>query len=268
VIAASCVTNCVQHRAVGGAVFLEATLENKTHEGMLMESVDFIPTATYTARRIETPRTPPAEQASPLAAYIANVPLLPPEHGAASYVFELQRTPDQPKSPVRPGRRGAGREDPAAALGKLDIRWCGPLGGKARLQTQVITMPLAERKEASLAVAKLPEVLNVGQPFSMELRVENSAERPLEDLKLSYSPLAAAQAGQQQVHPEGIVLDGAQTIPVERIPPQQSVCVRLSLLPVASGRQFLQGLMLTEGDGSVHDVLRPLETFVYDKRSC
>jgi hypothetical protein len=62
---------------------------------------------------------------------------------------------------------------------------------------------------------------------------------------------------------EGIVLDGLQSECINEIAPRGRAQLTLSMIPRLPGRQFIQGLILTdERDGRVFDTLAPIEVYV------
>lgn len=239
---------------VGKVVFLEATLENRTKAPMLLDAVRMAAAEPYSAQRLDPPSAGAATPGGgPLSAYVADVALLPPEGGAFSYVFRLDRSAEAEAA-------GGAAVDPGggSALGRLEIRWRGPMGDPARLQTQLITMPPAPPRDLLLSLASLPPRLAVEQPFTAEVLISNPGARALGPLKLSYSEGGAAGGG------GGVVMEGPQSIVVEEVPARGSVSVGVRLLALAPGTQLLSGLMLTdERDGRVFDSLKPAEVFVH-----
>ena len=75
----------MQQRAVGEALFLEATLENRTKAPMLLDAVRFAATEPYAAERVDPPAAcEPPPGPGPPGTYIADLALLPPEGPPAS----------------------------------------------------------------------------------------------------------------------------------------------------------------------------------------
>ena len=159
---------------VGEAVLLEATLENLTKAPMLLDSVAFQAQPPFQALQIGGHSAPSFEEGEgagagasgsssgggPLAGYLASLPLLPPSGGAHSFLFRLERAA-RPPGGGSPGRDGGGGVE-ARAMGKLDIRWRGPMG-EVRLASGWPQLPvwapdlgapstslLEERKKAAL----------------------------------------------------------------------------------------------------------------------
>ncbi|KAL4458792.1 hypothetical protein ABPG75_013657 [Micractinium tetrahymenae] len=187
-----------KQRHVGEAVFLEAALENATRDPMLLDTVTFLPSPGYAAERIggggasSGPSSGAAAAAEaawatagPLSAYIHALPLMPPD-GSTAFLFRLSR----PQGASGPAGSPAGSGEPAAAsLGKIEIRWRGPMGQMARLQTQMISLPPQQGpREASLSIAHLPARVVVGVPFTATLRVRSLLDRPLGPLKVAAAP--------------------------------------------------------------------------------
>lgn len=287
-----------KHRSVGSStVFLEATIENKTQDTMFIESVELAAAAGYSARSIASPSTshlsdinysnsaagthasPPAavQDVGPLASYIASVPLLHPGGGAAGYIFRLDRLwhgarpvgylegPGNTTPGISP--RTASPADDGTALGKLDIRWRGPMGDPARLQTQVISGPPRPQRELRLELTHLPGKIAVAEPCVIDVTIVSAVDRRMGPLKVSYHPpsmVAPLGGGPGGAGIEGgIVMEGLQSVCIEEMAPRGKVSVPLTLFPRGSGRQFVQGIMLTdERDGRVFDTLASFEVTV------
>ncbi|KAI7836638.1 hypothetical protein COHA_009523 [Chlorella ohadii] len=210
-----------KQRTVGDAVLLEASLENATRAPMLLDAISFFPSPPWAAERIggggAATLPPPAQttggsaaaQAGPLSTYIAALPVIP-EGGSSAFLFRLTRpaggAAGSPRgrgpagSPTSSGTTAAGAagaaagaasDPPAGPLGRMEIKWRGPMGEVARLQTQQISLPPQPTREASLALARLPPCAVLGEPFSAVLRVQSHVDRRLGPLKI-----AAAHEGQ------------------------------------------------------------------------
>lgn len=247
-----------KHRSVGYAkqtIFLEATIENCTRESMLLEDVGFVPSDGFTAHRVDCPNTTESSRPSgsgPLAEMISNMPLLPPDGGSLSYVFCLGRESSSSEFLLQ----GASHSD---ILGRLDIRWRGPMGDSARLQTQPIGRDaLSPRRDVWLTLTSLPDKLHVEEPFQAEITVVSTIDRRLGPLKVSYNP--------QKTKDRAVVLDGLQSVLIAEVAPQGRASVRITLFPRIIGRAFIEDFMLTnERDGRVYDTLQPVEVFIHRK---
>lgn len=231
---------------------------------MLMEKVEMLSSPAYSAISIEPTSTSEpthSKNQGPLASYIASVPLLSPEYGAASYVFLLNRRHDS--------NEGAqGHIKNSMDLGKIDIRWRGPLGQHARLQTQAITVPAPTQRDVSVTIESLPTKLVEGTAFDATVGVSNNTDSELQNIRLSFSPAMAAATGSYPNPPDGIVVEGSQSVLVHHIAPKGKATVTLRMLPLFCGQQYIQGFMITDDeDGKVYDTLRPQEVFVYRKNS-
>jgi hypothetical protein len=297
----------VQHRDAGNSIFVETVLQNETTDTMLLESIEFISAPRFTATRIcprgatwhaFSPNKDHAHEEGPLGHPFADAPLLRANGGAESYVFCLQEiqssmqdfpsphteasgrdrpmegatergaSPRSPKTPSKAAALAAMAGD-SSALGKLDIRWRGPMGDRARLQTQIITGAPQQMKELSLALVQLSKMIYVDVPFEATLTVCSHVARSMGPLKVSALSPSASEAVTKKHIPESqraIVMDGLQSIVVEHVPPESKVAVTVKLLSRAAGRQFLPGLMLTDGrDGRVFDTLQPIEVYAFVK---
>jgi hypothetical protein len=304
------------HRALGNStVFLEATIENKTEDVMLLESVELAVAPGYTCQNITSSsdddinKNTSSSVIGPLGEHTINsaAPLLHPGGGAAGYIFKLtwlwhqqQQQQQQAgsnssgaRTPTGTSPRGAGNQD-GSALGKLDIKWKGALGDPARLQTQIVSGSPRPHRELRLEVIRLPDRIVVAEPFTIEVCVVSGVDRRLGPLKISYHSSRALKksmsgsmrdgssaltttvgAGLGDVvqgsgvgecaSEEGIVLDGLQSECIHEVPPRRRAQLTLSMLPRLSGRQYIQGLILTdERDGRVFDTLDPMEVYVED----
>jgi hypothetical protein len=304
-----------KHRALGSStVFLEATIENRTTDPMVLESVELVVAAGYSSQNIPLASSTSNDSNSnvdtmdPLGENIRSngdltAQVLDPGGGAAGYIFKLTRLWQQPQQtgttpgtnryshPTGSSPRSNDHTD-GAALGKLDIKWKGVLGDPARLQTQTISATPRPHRELRLEVTKLPERVVVSEPFDIEISVISGVDRRLGPLKVSYHPASAVQmslsgpiggststirstlgnttsvrGGLEAVSAvsdeEGIVLDGLQSECIDEVAPRGRATVTLSMLPRFAGRQYIQGLILTdERDGRVFDTLAPIEVCV------
>lgn len=304
-----------KHRALdSNTVFLEATIENKTEDLMLLESVELAVASGYSSQNIisssknegnsdDISTYSSSSVIGPLGEHTINSAalLLHPGGGAAGYIFKLSRLWHQQqqqqqqqqvgtnssgaRSPTGASPRGTGDQD-GSALGKLDIRWKGALGDPARLQTQIITGNPRPHRELRLEVIKLPDRIVVAEPFTIEICVVSGVDRRLGPLKISYHPAWALKASsmsgpigngssvittregvgvgvEERASEEGIVLDGLQSECINEVPPRSRAHLTLSMLPRLPGRQYIQGLILTdERDGRVFDTLAPIEVWV------
>ncbi|KAH7619099.1 hypothetical protein Ndes2526B_g06052 [Nannochloris sp. 'desiccata'] len=304
-----------KHRALdSNTVFLEATIENKTEDLMLLESVELAVASGYSSQNIisssenegksdDISTYSSSSVIGPLGEHTINSAalLLHPGGGAAGYIFKLSRLWHQQqqqqqqqqvgtnssgaRSPTGASPRGTGDQD-GSALGKLDIRWKGTLGDPARLQTQIITGNPRPHRELRLEVIKLPDRIVVAEPFTIEICVVSGVDRRLGPLKISYHPAWALKASsmsgpirngssvittregagvgvEERASEEGIVLDGLQSECINEVPPRSRAHLTLSMLPRLPGRQYIQGLILTdERDGRVFDTLAPIEVWV------
>ncbi|PRW59506.1 trafficking particle complex subunit 13-like [Chlorella sorokiniana] len=234
-----------KQRTVGDAVLLEASLENATRAPMLLDAITFFPSAPWATERIggggAATLPPPSTaagggadaEAGPLSAYIAALPLIP-EGGSSAFLFRLTRPPSGVLGPTGAASgAGAARaaaaavallgDPPAGPLGRMEIKWRGPMGEVARLQTQQISLPPQPTREASLALARLPPRAVLGEPFSAVLR-------------------AAL---------------------VDELAPRAAVEVRLQLRALSAGQLALPALALSnERDGRLYATLPPAELFV------
>lgn len=307
-----------KHRALGNStVFLEASIENKTEDVMLLESVDLLVASGYSSQSITSTinskghsddinNSTSSSVVDPLGEHTNNspAPLLHPGGGAAGYIFKLTRLWHQQqqqqqqqvgsssgvRTPSGTSPRSAGDQD-GSALGKLDIKWTGTLGDPARLQTQMVSGNPRPHRELRLEVVKLPDRIVVAQPFTIEICVVSGVDRRLGPLKISYhssrvlkmslsGPIEGSSSvittatgaeleigvrsgGGEPASEEGIVLDGLQSECINEVPPRSTAQLALSMLPRLPGRQYIQGLILTdERDGRVFDTLAPIEVYV------
>jgi hypothetical protein len=234
----------------GAAVLLEATVENRTAEPMLLLDVALRAAPGWAAERVA-----PAGAAAPA--------LLPPETGAAGVVFRLERAApgaaapaaSPPRSPHgSPGAspRGAG------ALGRLELRWVGPSGDAARLQTRGVEPPAPPPGDAELALAApLPGGLRVERPFALRVAVRARAGAP--PLGAALLSLAPPRGGA----PAALAIEGPQSVPVPPVPVGGERVVALPLVALAPGLHVLDGVRLTDAaDGRLRAALPPLELFV------
>jgi hypothetical protein len=285
-------------RALGSStVFLEAVIENKTEDTMLLESVELAVATGYSSQNISNFSNGSSNSGSMNIESSSSddntaAQLLPPRGGAAGYIFKLTRlwqsSSGSNTSPKSSSPRGALSNQDGSALGKLDIQWKGALDDPARLQTQVISGNSAlPYRELRLEIVALPERIVVAEPFKIEICVVSGVDRRLGPLKVSYheasalklslsAPVGAGSGGgggsisnavmeMGDGFDEGIVLDGLQSECINEISPQGRATVTLSMLPRLSGRQYIQGLILTdERDGRVFDTLAPIEVYVED----
>jgi hypothetical protein len=239
----------------GPAVLLEAAVENRTAKPMLLLEVALRAAPGWAAERVA-----PAGAAAPA--------LLPPETGAAGVVFRLERAAPgvaaPATSPPRSPRGAPGASPPAAsprgagALGRLELRWVGPSGDAARLQTRGVEPPAPPPGDADLALAAPPPAgLRVERPFALRVTVRPRAGAPL--LGAALLSLAPPRGDA----PAALAVEGPQSVPVPPVPAGGEAVVALPLVALAPGLHVLDGVRLTDAaDGRLRAALSPLELFV------
>jgi trafficking protein particle complex subunit 13 len=207
-------------------------------------------------------------------------PPIPPS-GAASFVFSI-RAADPAKSPLPP---------PGAPLGRLDLRWTGPLGAPGRLQTQEVAAAPAAARAVALSASALPATAPLATPFPVTLRVTSALDVGVGPLRLEPPGAAAAffegeddeeggggggggSAAAEAPRPPGSTTpppapptpsppasvflhgDARPAVPGGDLPPRGSVELAVSLVALAPGVHRLPALRLVHaGDGRVFDVL-------------
>ena len=230
-----------KHRGANGGgatttVFLEATVENKTPDDMILDAIDLLPSPGYQCTAIirstehtSSSNTTTTTNIEPLQSITTttsspssprthphphqHTPSLAPHGGSYAVIFQLDRqwslyAQDDYGSnvsttlPTPPATTTTNAE--GSSLGKLDIRWRGgPMGDAARLQTQtIIVTPPRPLKELRMEVQRIPgSTIWVGRPFFVDVVIKNETrDRRLGPLKLSYlfNPRTTDGGGQQQ----------------------------------------------------------------------
>jgi hypothetical protein len=140
---------------------------------LFLEHVRFEPAPPLTCRELnpatadvsdvsddgsEPHAAPHALPPGPLTGLLAQLLVLPPAGGARHWLFLLERPPP----PAAAGASGshphvrsaaaAAAIDASGALGRLDMRWRGPLGDGGRLQTQAIMGAPPPRRDVSITL--------------------------------------------------------------------------------------------------------------------
>ncbi|KAK9811919.1 hypothetical protein WJX72_012399 [[Myrmecia] bisecta] len=244
-------------RVVGDDIFMEACVDNATKGPLMLEYVRFDAAAAFTATPLDVREAMPAEDPStnPWGAYINSVQMIAPNSGAANFLYHLRRA-------AAPGIRKI--DVGSAALGKLEIKWRGPMGEVGRLQTQQIMGAPTARKEVELKLLSLPARIMLEQPFEAVLTVQSNVERRVGPLLLHLAPPLGADAQNAQKASDGnLLVQGVRSVVVDELAPFGEQQVRMVLLPVASGVQRITGVTLVdEREGKPYDSLLPTDLLV------
>ena len=221
---------------------------------MYMESVRFDPAPGLVCRELSPESAvesglPLASDAassppSPLTPLLARLALLAPAAaggggGARHWLFQLERTP--PASPEDPGQRSAASAaavDASGALGRLDMRWRGPLGDGGRLQTQSIAAAPPPRRDVSITLTSAPASAALEAPFELRARVRNDGAARTATLRLSAVPASTAQPG--------ILPAGPVAWALGELAPGEHADVALRCVPAARGVQRAPAMQLAE----------------------
>ena len=97
--------------------------------------------------------------------------VLAPSGGSAHFLFELR--PEDSGDNTAATTSGAG--DAGEPLGKLEIRWRGPMGEAGRLQTQQIMATPRPQRDVEITIApSLPTTATLARPLSLQCVVRNA----------------------------------------------------------------------------------------------
>ena len=221
-------------RDIDRDTFVEACLENATKDPILLDTVKFDPAAAYALERVGPAPRPPSAQFD-LDAYLADLQLLEPGGGAKHYVFKLRRKAE--------GAPGEGQN----ALGKLEIRWKGTMGGTGKLQTQQIVGSKRPEREVRISLLSVPDRVAAEAPFTLGVAVENRTGKAVGPVRLALQPKDDSS---------GILVNGLCAQTVERLDPAASASLDLPLIAIRTGVQRLGDLVLTDTrDDRVLDTL-------------
>ena len=87
---------------------------------------------------------------------LARLQVLPSGGGARHWLFLLERPPKDDADPTHARSAAAAAAiDASGALGRLDMRWRGPLGDGGRLQTQAIMGAPPPRRDVSITLERV-----------------------------------------------------------------------------------------------------------------
>ena len=236
---------------------------------MYMESVRFDPAPGLVCRElspesaVERALPPPgaagdppqeAPAASPLTPLLARLALLAPAGGgggggARHWLFQLEKAPPDPASSSAADGDSAPRTAAAAAavdaggaLGRLDMRWRGPLGDGGRLQTQSISAAPPPRRDVSITLTHAPASAGLEEPFTLRARVRNDGAGRTATLRLSATPSASASPASAP----GVLPAGPVAWALGELAPGQAADVALRCVAAARGVQRAPALTLAE----------------------
>jgi hypothetical protein len=224
---------------------------------MNMESVRFDPAPGLVCRElspdsaVESGLPLPSDDASapppsPLTPLLARLAMLAPAAagrggGARHWLFQLERTPPSASATEDGGQRSAAAAaavDASGALGRLDMRWRGPLGDGGRLQTQSIAAAPPPRRDVSITLTSAPASAALEAPFELRARVRNDGAARTATLRLSAVPASAAQPGVLPAGPVAWALG--------ELAPGEHADVALRCVPAARGVQRAPAMQLAE----------------------
>ena len=224
---------------------------------MYMESVRFDPAPGLVCRELSPEcavesalRAQEAPAASPLTPLLARLALLAPAGGgggggARHWLFQLEKAPPDAAAAGDDGAHrtaaAAAAVDAGGALGRLDMRWRGPLGDGGRLQTQSISAAPPPRRDVSITLTSAPASAGLEQAFTLRARVRNDGAARTATLRLSAAAAAAAPSAAPGVLPVGPVAWA-----LGELAPGQAADVALRCVAAARGVQRAPALTLAE----------------------
>ena len=133
------------------------------------------------------------------------------------------------------------------ALGKLEIRWKGTMGGTGKLQTQQIVGSKRPEREVRISLLSVPDRVAAEAPFTLGVAVENRTGKAVGPVRLALQPKDDSS---------GILVNGLCAQTVERLDPAASASLDLPLIAIRTGVQRLGDLVLTDTrDDRVLDTL-------------
>lgn len=242
-------------RSVLDTVFLEACLENSTKAPLWLEYVKMEAAPGMKAEPVDVRESNLLKSAvnGPLSDYVSGLQVIGPSGGSLNVLFRVRRE-------VRPA--GAKSGQVGNALGKIELKWRGPMGEVGRLQTQQIMGVPDARKEVALQVLDIPEQLQLGVPFTLRLCVRSNVDRRVGPLFVGASP-AVGLEGRAGPHAPAVIMHGPDNLAVGELDAYEEVTVNLLLVALRHGVQRVAGIQLFDSrEVKVYDSLQGVEMYV------
>lgn len=231
------------------AVLVETQVQNATSSALYLTSVGFVPTPLLAVDDLNSF----AQRAEQLAC------LKPGD--VQQYMYRLRAAPGAPPDTLRA----------ASALGRMDVRWRGPMAEPGQLQSNMVQRRAAPPRVVEVRVLGLdsaepapalldlqpgaaqPLVALCAVPFRVRALVRNcAADRPAA-LRLFWAARGAAPQ-HAPAEPPPLVFTGVSGADVGALAAGGSAEVCLDFVAMAPGVHRLSGLTLQDrGTGIVHD---------------
>jgi hypothetical protein len=151
--------------------FVEACLENATGEPLFLDVVKFEQTKDYKLMDLDAGPSNSnkgkvvLESPSKVNDYLSHLVLLKPKGGSYNFIFGLEKCTSQGEVNSSSSSSSSNSqqqqeqqvEKNSNSLGKLEIKWCKPMGDSGRLQTQKI-QGIASQNKRSMVEAEVTSV--------------------------------------------------------------------------------------------------------------
>lgn len=209
------------YNAESDEVFLEAQIQNITPNPVYMEHVTLDPSQQYNARELNTvdgKEVP--DMVFGKVNYLNSM-------DTRQYLYCLTPKPEVLKE--LKVLRGV------TNIGKLDIVWKTNMGERGRLQTSQLQRVAPGYGDIRLTVETVPDTVLLENTFQIVCRITNCCERTM-DLTLVL----------QNNQVSGVVWVGISGRQLGKLPPNESMDLKLNVIATIPGLQTISGLRLTD----------------------
>lgn len=133
------------------------------------------------------------------------------------------------------------------SLGKMEIKWRGPLGESGRLQTQQIMAgsSVVQRQQVDVQIVSIPEKIFLCQPFSVTVILHSNLSEG-EPVQACLELSSAGQRSTASMVEPSVVLEGPQSIILDPLHHGKEKEVMATLLALRCGVQLIDGLTIVD----------------------
>lgn len=232
-------------RVVKETTYLEACLENNTKSNLYMDQVDFEPAPNWSATLLKPDDHDSVEV---LTREILKPPILIKSGGGIhNYLYQLKSSLDGFVPTKIEGSN---------VLGKLQITWRTNLGEPGRLQTQQIVGNPITHKDVELKAVKVPSIIVLEKPFTVNLSLTNLTENTL-------GPFEVSLYASDKQEGKAVMVNGLKRMGLDHVEPFKSLDFQMNLIAMEHGMQKISGITVFDStEKKTYDPLPDIEIFV------
>nr|XP_043610074.1 trafficking protein particle complex subunit 13-like [Erigeron canadensis] len=233
-------------RVVKDTTYLEACLENNTKSNLYMDQVDFEPATNWSAVLLKADDHHSIKDV--LTSGIYKPPILIKSGGGIhNYLYRLKSSLDG-SAPTK--------FEGSNVLGKLQITWRTNLGEPGRLQTQQIIGNPITHKEIELKATKVPSVIFLEKPFTVNLSLTNMSD-------INIGPFEAFLSLSDNQEEKAVMVNGLRRMTLPQVEAFKSLDFQMNLIAMEVGMQKVRGITVVNTiEKKTYELIPDIEIFV------